>query len=590
MVDFSKGEDVEAWLRTQPRETAIILAARAAARVAPGVVRDADLRHFAGLTLEVFRMIALARAAAKYPARASGLRDAAAAATDAAYAAAARATAVAADAAARAAVRAAAFASAFADAFAAELAARATAFAADAADAAFADAFAAAAAADARALQIDARLWPRGEEIDRPLRGDGRSLPDLFAELWSRLKADLLSRPNENWHVWTLWYDAWLDGRPVYAQVAPARREQLEFDICLIPEADWNKGPAHVNAIIARMIDEAAAEWPVDEEALPKQTPNAATYGPNARGQMAHLPVTGEHRLSDLPDVRFFYTEARDLAAELHQLGLQFLGEPVHKRATRMCEALPEDAQAAIEWKVWATGNALRQKLSAHDAVAPLNAPHPDLLEKGAAEHLRAFINVFNQLAFADPKLRVRDERRPGPQETRDARAEIRTIAPVATQAASDEAITTPPVGADLRVAAEESRAADEGVVGRLGAEQARDTLRNFEAATLVAVYRTLRAVKRIAQGDGGFITKETFSGAYKALGAGAMGAVGLVLSGNANWLVGWETVQHIASNLQALRVYAPLAFQSSPSVRPLLDYIEATVEIEDRKKGAKPR
>ena len=70
----------------------------------------------------------------------------------------------------------------------------------------------------------------------------------VFTENWQDLRTHLLSREGENWQVWTDWYERIIQGDP--------GDEELEVRKALIPDEDWKQGPAHVNAIIARMIAE----------------------------------------------------------------------------------------------------------------------------------------------------------------------------------------------------------------------------------------------------------------------------------------------------------------------------------------------
>lgn len=84
--------------------------------------------------------------------------------------------------------------------------------------------------------------------MERPL-----FLGEMGSELtkrWQSMKEALLSL-NENWQVWTNWYEDRLVGGP-----RPNGRlviEALERERVLIPGEDWEKGAAHVNALIVEM-------------------------------------------------------------------------------------------------------------------------------------------------------------------------------------------------------------------------------------------------------------------------------------------------------------------------------------------------
>jgi hypothetical protein len=73
------------------------------------------------------------------------------------------------------------------------------------------------------------------------------TIPDWVVDLYRRLASELLGL-DENWEVWTRWYEDRL-----FPTDKSRRRpliEQLEVDRVMIPGADWAKGPKHVNAII----------------------------------------------------------------------------------------------------------------------------------------------------------------------------------------------------------------------------------------------------------------------------------------------------------------------------------------------------
>ena len=262
-LDFRDRVALEAWLKTQPREVSVIIAARAALRVLPlaaTALPADDARRFAALISALFRATALARVAGKYPTRANELRASAAAA-----AAAARASAAAA-AAAYHAYRA-------ARAAAAAAAATAYAYASAAANAAHAAADDDDDAAAWAALSSDANFLKVGavaELADRPL-WPGETPPEL-AEFWTQIRAALPS--GEDWEVWTRWYDERLKG-------APSRGEACELVFATVPVEVWDEGPAAAN----RWIREHLPPEPPKIKPL-ENVPSPFTFARNAAGQI----------------------------------------------------------------------------------------------------------------------------------------------------------------------------------------------------------------------------------------------------------------------------------------------------------------
>lgn len=71
------------------------------------------------------------------------------------------------------------------------------------------------------------------------------SIPVWVSRKWANFKEKLPS--NEKWWVWTDWYEAHLKGQSF--------DEAIELERISIPKEDWQRGPAHVNATIAKLLE-----------------------------------------------------------------------------------------------------------------------------------------------------------------------------------------------------------------------------------------------------------------------------------------------------------------------------------------------
>jgi len=239
MVEIKSRKSAVAWLEGKPREVHVAFAARCALRALPGIGWAGEAR-LGDMALPVLRAMLTSGVAAVGPT--PEIRQAAPPAALAATSAADSVAGLAASAARSASV---AVVACFAADSAADLAATAGADLAAAADpvpssSASADssfgAYSAGFCADAAALEKDRpelvfrlRLWPAEpmpEGLDAPL---------------ARLTAFWEAEP-ATWGFWRDWYQGMLDGRPM--------DWALQTRIALIPDEDWQKGPAHVAGII----------------------------------------------------------------------------------------------------------------------------------------------------------------------------------------------------------------------------------------------------------------------------------------------------------------------------------------------------
>ncbi|MEO0823425.1 MAG: hypothetical protein AAF074_23785, partial [Pseudomonadota bacterium] len=247
---------------------------------------------------------------------------------------------------------------------------RAASAAADAAVAAASRAARAAASAYAwGAVSSDASEIAAGASPEylagRPLWLEG--VPARWSERWEGLRHALEAVEGEQWSVWTRWYEARLAG----SEAAPINFA-LERARVLIPDDDWKRGPAHVNALIADLIkkfeggdgsgedeEQAAPEEDTEEESAEADL-EALLRAPELRATLVDYSLDRLARLirrlpfaEDVPELDdpALRKHREDMLRELAML-MQDLADDVQKH----CRNAPGTVQIELERYAEAAG------------------------------------------------------------------------------------------------------------------------------------------------------------------------------------------------------------------------------------------
>jgi hypothetical protein len=340
-------EELEAWLRGQPREVSLVLASRSALRVFPQIGGASGRQNFhRAILLPVFRASSLAFSyiymseISQKKLVAAALSTAAQAAADVTYAATD----------ATASIRAAANA-AYATFYPANTTATQAIYA----------------ATRSTNVAYDGLYFDRGEIKAEVLEGElatrplwpNRQMPNELARHWEALKSQLLST-NEDWDVWTTWYEDRLEGRPPEDEALAVARVTL-------PEPMWQEGPKTVNSEIKHLKVLFDKDGPEAVEArmaeLRKQYPE---------NDKRHLTMKAEPGQFDIEGSDADLNPQHDLSIDKLPRAWILQYAPDDRVARWTAEATPG---STLRWK---SGKALPKDMQAGDPVVYWRAIDPD--------------------------------------------------------------------------------------------------------------------------------------------------------------------------------------------------------------------
>lgn len=112
----------------------------------------------------------------------------------------------------------------------------------------------------------------------------------IISTSWENLRDALISAEDEDWGVWTDWYEAQLRGDPVDIDLERAK--------ALIPNEIWEQGPKVANAEIRRLINEHEAKK--RSKAEEQVSPHPAI---DTSGKLHAIPTPGIDLPDDSPDL-----------------------------------------------------------------------------------------------------------------------------------------------------------------------------------------------------------------------------------------------------------------------------------------------
>ena len=183
----------------------------------------------------------------------------------------------------------------------------------------------------------------------KPLWLEGEPPKEILRE-WEDLKAALL-RLNQNWEVWTDWYEDRLYGRAANEDIEIARMLEISED-------EWEQGPRVVNDKIKKIIERYRADA---EGLIPPQLRSALRFGGRSSDPIDILPAAEEGEGLDSRQSRCEdYDELRHKAEELAGHG-QRLGQ-VRSAVNRFLQ-LPHDLPSVRAKLLWSRFNSLRLRL-----------------------------------------------------------------------------------------------------------------------------------------------------------------------------------------------------------------------------------
>ncbi|MEX0953879.1 MAG: hypothetical protein WDZ83_01550 [Rhizobiaceae bacterium] len=308
---------------------------------------------------------------------------------------------------------------------------------------------------------------------------------------------------------------------------------------------------------------------PLPADVIPDQNRHAVLFSSPSDGPLR--PLTDDGGATDTEQA-LLYAALRDSLRNLReQVPTQELG-PAAKPVDGLLEQ--PDSWEDVQYKkiLWLRGNALRNRLARHDAVAKDPEPHYDKLPPAVAEAFRLPVEAWNILVIGDSILSALDASRPGPGEVERLDRESQASQPVAETAVLDRSVTAEETQGVVNANKAVLESAGNDISGRQGRDWANETNKNLASRLILGAYATVRDLADPNSEEARIAVKEIKSGFYKAAGAGAAaGAAGVAA---ASYFHGWQFVEFVAANAPMFKHYVATVY-SNIQLEQVIDYIK---------------
>lgn len=169
------------------------------------------------------------------------------------------------------------------------------------------------------------------DEIQASSIWSGMDRPPEVAAVWNALSGDLLAK-SAKWEFWRKWYQGMVDGEPLPLD--------LQREVALIPDEDWQNGPEHIARLIAEIEARFALKARIRE--LEEELSRASTDRLGIGGNNPPEPIADAPWIAK--EFTIIWAPLQDLKAEVEREA------PEPSRVARLLALLGDALRHGLRW------------------------------------------------------------------------------------------------------------------------------------------------------------------------------------------------------------------------------------------------